>query len=1193
MCRHRSTIPSQGILCLFLFFTCAGNAAQSGDFTYEVAESTVTITKYTGPGGSVAIPATIDGMPVTRIGDRAFFLNANMTSVTLPDSVTTIGDYAFHWCDALTSIAIGNSVTTIGGSAFSSCSQLTSIVLPNSVTSIGDGALSGCDGLTTITIGDGLTTIGGYAFSGCSGLRSIVLPNSVTTIGRSAFYGCTGLTSIALPNSLASIGAMAFVRCSGLTKITVDALNPLYSDKDGIVLNKAQTTLIQYPVGRVGGYDIPNGVTTIGDYAFGDCAGLSRVTLPNSLTNMGGSAFSGCSGLTNIAVDVLNPQYADRDGVVFTREQTALIQYPVGRVGGYDVPSGVTGIGDNAFGGCSRLSSITLPSSVTTIGDGAFMECTGLTSIVLPDSLTSIGNWTFQDCTALRSVTLPKSLISIGRAAFWTCTALTSVNLPNSVTTIGNQAFYRCSALANATSDAATIGDEFSGLQGLRTVTLGSNVTSIGASAFAGCGGLRSITIPNSVTNIGSKAFLHCAWLTSLALPNNLTSVPEEAFRGCTRLTSLALPESLIQIGDYALSGCAGLRSLTLPDNLTTIGYCAFQGCSGLASITVPKGVTSIGIYAFSGCTGLMGITVDRLSPHFSDRDGVLFNKEQTELIQHPGGKVGNYSVPDGVFSIGYGAFEGCARLTSLTVPESVTSIADEAFRGCAGLASVTLSDGVTSIGRSAFAGCAGLRSIILPRSVSSIGDAAFSGCIWLTSAFFEGNAPTLGVAVFDNARKVIAFRLADTTGWGDTFGGRPTAIWVAPPSYRQWADTSGLATKYPDASAEQDDADQDGLTNGQERTAGTDPTDRTSTLDFEALAKPGDLIAEDKAPLEPGEFALYFQSVPGQSYEIQSTDAVGGSWSTAATLAATTTQKRVRLAKPAGARFYRVATPGVTAGMVLIPAGSFTMGDSFGEGASYELPTQSVEVSAFYIDKDEVMSGLWDEVKTWAVGHGYGFDNEGSGLGPNHPVENVDWYDVVKWCNARSEKEGRVAAYYTDEAQTQVYRTGQVSVESGWVKWNGGYRLPTEAEWEKAARGGVSGKRFPWGDTITHNEANYISSTADSYDISSTRGYNPGYDDDPMPYTSPVGSFPAGVNGYGLKDMAGNVAEWCWDWHGAYSGGSVTNPRGPTTGSYRVYRGGGWSSNARDSRTAARGFDWPTSKGDGLGFRSVLALAQ
>jgi formylglycine-generating enzyme len=304
------------------------------------------------------------------------------------------------------------------------------------------------------------------------------------------------------------------------------------------------------------------------------------------------------------------------------------------------------------------------------------------------------------------------------------------------------------------------------------------------------------------------------------------------------------------------------------------------------------------------------------------------------------------------------------------------------------------------------------------------------------------------------------------------------------------------------------------------------------------------------------------------------------------------------RVRQPAGETnaFFRLRIrEQVTSGMALIPAGPFEMGYSFYAGDSDERPVHTVFVSAFYMDRTEVTKALWDDVYQWAIANGYSFEWGAQGKAANHPAHSLTWYDVVKWCNARSEKEGRVPAYYTSAAQTTVYKTGRVDVQNDWVKWNSGYRLPTEAEWEKAARGGLSGRRFPWGDTITHNQANYISYSSYSYDVSSTQGPHPTYATGGLPYTSPVGSF--APNGYGLYDMAGNVSEWCWDWRdfSYYASSPATDPRGPGTGSYRVFRGGGWDDFAFNCRSAFRGYSWPDEWGSnyGYGFRSVLPPGQ
>ena len=279
------------------------------------------------------------------------------------------------------------------------------------------------------------------------------------------------------------------------------------------------------------------------------------------------------------------------------------------------------------------------------------------------------------------------------------------------------------------------------------------------------------------------------------------------------------------------------------------------------------------------------------------------------------------------------------------------------------------------------------------------------------------------------------------------------------------------------------------------------------------------------------------------------------------------------------------------TNAMVLIPGGTFTMGNSNGDAditdAANAVPVIA-NVSAFYMDANLVTWEQWQGVYAYATNHGYGFMSAGAGKGLNHPVQSVSWYDCVKWCNARSEQAGKTPVYYTDAGLTKVYTTGEVPV---YVNWGAkGYRLPTEAEWEKAARGGLSGQRFPWGNLISQTNANYYGATGSySYDLG-PNGYNSIGLVGGSPYTSPVGSFAA--NGYGLKDMAGNVWQWCWDWYGTpYAGGS--DPRGAVSGSSRVLRGGSWYGIALYCRAAPRSYYDPTFRYYALGFRSVLPPGQ
>ena len=255
-----------------------------------------------------------------------------------------------------------------------------------------------------------------------------------------------------------------------------------------------------------------------------------------------------------------------------------------------------------------------------------------------------------------------------------------------------------------------------------------------------------------------------------------------------------------------------------------------------------------------------------------------------------------------------------------------------------------------------------------------------------------------------------------------------------------------------------------------------------------------------------------------------------------------------------------------VPLGMAPIPAGSFQMGDDRVGGAT---PVHTVTVSAFAMDKWEVSIELWESVRAW--GNARGFDlPAGGSFGAQHPVQSVNWFDVVKWCNARSEKEERVPAYYVDAAMTQVYRSGEKNPAG--VKWDAGFRLPTEAEWEKAARGGREGDLYIWNNTnIIYLSANY--------------------DDSGIVRTTPVGSY--NQNGYGLYDMAGNVSEWCWDWYGEFLSIAQNNPRGLVFGTERIQRGGGWENSQQKIQVASRSLDYPDKIQRYRGFRSVLPPGQ
>ncbi|MEK0446169.1 MAG: hypothetical protein RLZZ399_1490 [Verrucomicrobiota bacterium] len=284
----------------------------------------------------------------------------------------------------------------------------------------------------------------------------------------------------------------------------------------------------------------------------------------------------------------------------------------------------------------------------------------------------------------------------------------------------------------------------------------------------------------------------------------------------------------------------------------------------------------------------------------------------------------------------------------------------------------------------------------------------------------------------------------------------------------------------------------------------------------------------------------------------------------------------------------------------VLIPAGNYTIGDLAGDpdivGHNHPHPATPtpVQLTGYYIATTETTKQQWDAVREWGTAHGYPELPVGIAKGADEPIRGASWYHAVMWCNAASERDGLRPCYYAKEGE--VYRAGNVDdVLCDW-KANG-YRLPTEAEWEVAARGGLSGKRFPWGDTITHTAANYNSLDKFAYDVSPTRGPHPSTASKQWAGFSPVGSFPA--NGYGLFDMAGNAFEWCWDWYGAYAPGQ--DPKGvycTDTAVHwavrfsRVLRGGDCGKEATYARNAYRHSSVPGRASPNIGFRLVRVAA-
>ena len=401
----------------------------------------------------------------------------------------------------------------------------------------------------------------------------------------------------------------------------------------------------------------------------------------------------------------------------------------------------VVSIPNEAFNGCTTLTTIDLPNSLSTIDSSAFYGCTSLTSITIPDSVTSIGDSAFEDCTSQTSVTIGNGVTLIGSEAFRGCTSLTSVTIPDSVTTIGSYAFSGCTSLTS--------------------VTIGNGVTSIGNSAFYDCTSLTSVTIPDSVTSIGYYAFQNCTSLTSITIPDSVTEIGEGAFLQCLSLTEFqgkfAADGGRCLIIDRVLKafaiGC-GATEYTIPDSVTTIGRCAFRGCPSLTSVTIPDSVTTIGSYAFSGCTSLTSVTIGN---GVTSIEYYAFY-DCTSLT--------SVTIPDSVTEIGICAFRGCTSLTSITIPDSVTKIGDSAFSGCTSLTSVTIPDSVTKIGLSTFDNCDSLTSVTIGNGVTSIGNSAFYDCTSLTSVTIGKSVTTIEHDAFRDCDSLTRVDITDIEAW-------------------------------------------------------------------------------------------------------------------------------------------------------------------------------------------------------------------------------------------------------------------------------------------------------------------------------------------------------------------------------------------------------------------------------------------
>ena len=315
-----------------------------------------------------------------------------------------------------------------------------------SVTRIGNLAFKDCTKITSIAMPDSVAYIGRSAFYNCTSLKSITIPDGVKEIGYAAFSECAGLVSVKIPDNVTKIGDSAFINCANLTKIDVTAGNKYYSSANGVLFDKNKSEIICYPAGiKNVGYSIPDGVTVIRDRAFNKCISLNSITIPKSVQDIETYSFFGCISLEAINVAASNKNYADVNGILFSKDKTKIVCYPANKKNmSYSIPVSVKVVGVAAFRDCIYLKGITIPDSVTNIEHHAFSNCKSLKSITIPDSITAIEMATFIDCASLTGVKIPDSVTSIRSGAFSNCTSLTKITIPAGVKTIADSALGYC-----------------------------------------------------------------------------------------------------------------------------------------------------------------------------------------------------------------------------------------------------------------------------------------------------------------------------------------------------------------------------------------------------------------------------------------------------------------------------------------------------------------------------------------------------------------------------------------------------------------------------------------------------------------------------------------------------------------------------------------------------------------------------
>ena len=1125
---------------------------------------------------SVAIPNS-----VTYLGSCAFSGCSNLTSVTISNSVTTINGNVFYNCTSLASVTIPNSVTSIGYEAFYNCNCLTSVTIGNSVTSIDESAFYYCSGLTSVTIPNSVTSIGSSAFYGCSGLTTVTIGNSVTSIGNSAFSGCSSLTSVTIPNTLTSIGSSAFAYCSSLTNIQVANGNTKYDSRNNCnaIIETASNTLIVGCQSTI----IPNSVTSIGSFAFSGCSSLTSMTIPNSVTTIGYFAFSDCSGLMSVTI-----------------------------------PNSVTSILGLAFINCSGLTSVTIPSSVTYIDNGEFSGCSSLTKIEVENRNPKYDSR--NNCNAIietatntmiagcKSTIIPNSVTSIGEYAFDRCYSLTSETIPNSVTTIGTSAFYCCDAL----------DDVYSYITDPSQISMGNSVFYRNPQNYAE----RTLHVPAGSLAayqadikwsqyFGNIVEMGPMVATSIQLDRSAVLMePEENLQLTAKLQPIEAIYNEVLWGSsnpaVATVSNDGLVTAFAPGTatitaMTTDGSNLSASCIVTVYTEKRGDVDGNGLVNISDVTSLIDYLLNGdasaivLTNADCDGSGVVNISDVTELIDYllsgswpvepePEPVITSYTANGVTFNMV--EVEGGTFMMGAT-PEQ----GDEAWDKEKPVHQVTLSGyhiGETEVTQELWQAVMGENPSHhtgdLQRPVDQV---SWVDCIafisklnQLTGKSFRLPTEAEWEYAARGGNKSEGYRYAggndmDVVSWYiDNSDNTTHPVATKAPNELGLYDMTGNVWEwcqdwYHRYTAD-DQVDPTGQGTGTNRVLrggcwngdanynrisfrdNFTPTGCNSSgglrLVLDMDNSPKFRLSETVMKVDMGGNKSVNILNGGGSYTVSGgadfvTASISGNQLTVTGNATGTTTVHVTDAATGAMAVIAVIVTenhdevftvnGVTFKMVTVDEGIFTMGATAEQGSDYnsnERPTHQVALSSYKIGQTEVTQELWVAVM------GSNPSNFTGNL--QRPVDKVSYNDCLEFISKLNQLTGK------------------------------SFRLPTEAEWEFAARGGNLSQGYKYAGSNTVEDVAWYLDNSEST-------------------THPVAT--KAPNELGLYDMSGNVFEWCQDWYGAYSAETQVNPTGPTSGTYRVCRGGAWTNNSSYCRVSYRSYHSMTSQYNRIGLRLAL----